>query len=131
MSGRRLRDCVLIIDDDPDLRTLIETIGQVCGVLVLQASDCIEGLHMLEREHRRIKMVLLDYFMPGMEPAECARAIVAKAGTSIPVVLLTAAVDPADRAAELKINYWISKPFEASTLTDLLAENVLPRKSSL
>ena len=131
MSGRRLRDCVLIIDDDPDLRTLIETIGQVCGVLVLQASDCIEGLHILEREHRRIKMVLLDYFMPGMKPGECASAIIAKAGTSIPVVLLTAAVDPAARAAELKINYWISKPFEASTLTDLLAENVLPRKSSL
>jgi CheY-like chemotaxis protein len=131
MSGRRSRDSVLIIDDDPDLRTLIETIGQVCGVSVLQASDCSEGLHILEREHRRIRMVLLDYFMPGMEPGECACAIIAKAGSSIPVVLLTAAVDPAARAAELNINYWISKPFEASTLTDLLVENVLPRKSSL
>ena len=131
MSRRDARDCVLIIDDDPDLRTLIETIGQVCGVSVLQAGDCSEGLNILEREHRRIKMILLDYFMPGTEPAQCARSIIAKAGSSIPVVLLTAAVDPAARAAELKISYWISKPFEASTLTDLLSENVLPRKSSL
>jgi len=130
MSRRPARDCVLIIDDDPDLRTLIETIGQVCGVSVLQASDCNEGLDILQREHRRIKMILLDYFMPGTEPAECACAIIEKAG-SIPVVLLTAAVDPAARAAELKISYWISKPFEASTLTDLLSGNVLPRKSSL
>jgi hypothetical protein len=56
------------------------------------------------------------------------RAIIAKAGSSIPIVLLTPAVDPAARTAELKISHWISKPFEASTLTDLLAENVLPRK---
>jgi CheY-like chemotaxis protein len=131
MSSGPARDCVLIIDDDPDLRTLIETIGQVCGVSVLQASDCNEGLSILEREYGRIKMILLDYFMPGMEPAKCAYAILTKAGSSIPVVLLTAAVDPAARAAELKISYWISKPFEASTLTNLLAENVLPRKSSL
>ncbi len=129
MSSRNSRNSVLVIDDDPYLRELIEAIGQTCGVTILQASDCVTGLQVLENEYRKIKMVLLDYYLPGMEPGQCASAIMAKAGRSIPVILVTAAVDPAARAAELKINRWISKPFDVSNLTSILTENTLMRKS--
>lgn len=114
------RDAVLIIDDDPDLRSLVDTVGQMCGVSVLGAPDCSAGLKILETEHIRIKLILLDYLMPGMEPIKCAGAICAVAGNEIPVVLMTAAVDPSKRAAELKICRWLAKPFEISSLTDLL-----------
>jgi CheY-like chemotaxis protein len=114
---------VLVIDDDPDYRSLIETVAACCQLRVVEASDCNHGLKALEVERHRIKMVLLDYFMPGMEPVKCAAAIVAKAGRSIPVVLVTAAVDPAARATELKLTRWISKPFDISTLTSLLTDS--------
>ena len=122
MSTKTYRDSVLVIDDDEDCRTLIGSIAQSSGLRVLEASDCRGGLSVLEREHDRIKMVILDYFMPGMEPKKCAAAIIAKAGPLIPVVLLTAAVDARARAAELKISRWISKPFEPSALTSLLTQ---------
>src|SRR5262245_34105738 len=108
------RDSVLVIDDDADLRTLICVLGELCGLRVLQADDCANGLKILEREHDRVKIILLDYFMPGTEPKKCAGAIMAKAGPSVRIVLITAAVDAAERAAELKIGQWLSKPFDAS-----------------
>ena len=123
MTREALRDSVLVIDDDADCRTLVETIAEICNTPVLQAPDCREGLEILKREHDRIKMIILDYFMPGLEPAECAQAIVGMAGPSIAVVLLTASVDAGARAAELKINRWISKPFEPSTLINLFTQN--------
>jgi CheY-like chemotaxis protein len=114
------RDSVLIIDDDPGCRELVAMIGQLWGIPVLEAADCAAALRVLEREQKRIRMILLDYFMPGMRPVECTTALTAMAGSSIPIVLVTAAVDPAVRAAELKLSHWISKPFNMSVLEALL-----------
>ena len=129
MSSKPSRDMVLVVDDDPYLRELVAAIGRTCGVHVLEAEDCGAALQILEQEGHKIKMVLLDYYLPGMQPAQCAGAIVAKAGASIPVVLVTAAVDAAARAAELKIGRWISKPFEISALTNLLTKPTLSKRS--
>ena len=123
MTARLSRDSVLVVDDDPYLRELVATIGRTCGVHVLEAADCASALRVLEQDGRKIKLVLLDYYLPGMQPAQCVSAIVAKAGPSTPVVLMTAAVDAASRAAELKIGRWISKPFDVSILTGVLTEN--------
>jgi CheY-like chemotaxis protein len=110
----------LVIDDDADCRELIETLGAIWGVPVIQAPNCKAGLKVLERERSRIKVILLDYFMPGMEAAECAASIIATAGSGIPIVLMTAAADVALRAAELKVNRWLSKPFEMTSLQAVL-----------
>src|SRR5262245_59379428 len=119
-DGRR--DAVLIIDDDPEFRTLVEVFAGVCNVPVLQAADCQSGLQVLEENHDRIKVVLLDYFMPGMPPPTCAAAIRTKAGPRIRIVLITAAADPAARAAELCISRWVAKPLEMHALTNLLVQ---------
>src|SRR5262245_3798341 len=113
------REAILVIDDDPSCRELITLMGQIWGIPVLEAADCAAGLRVLQREKQRIRLILLDYLMPGMRPVDCAGALLAMAGPSIPVVLITAAVDPALRAAELKLNHWISKPFDMSVLEDL------------
>jgi CheY-like chemotaxis protein len=122
MTGRTGRDTVLVIDDDPDFRSLVEAIAQMWDVAVLNAEDCRNGMEILEREQDRIKMIFLDYFMPGMQPSECAASLIARSGKKIPIVLVTAAADPAARAAELNLSRWLSKPFEVSDLEDLLKE---------
>ena len=122
MSEKVPRDAVLVIDDDADFRGLVESFAQLWNVPVLHAGDCNSGLKVLEQEHQRIKMILLDYFIPGMEPVKCAKAILTKAGPSISVVLVTAAVDPGVRAGELKINRWMTKPFDSSVLHRLLTD---------
>jgi len=122
MTERSERDTVLVIDDDPDFRSLVEAIAQMWDVAVLHAEDCRNGLEVLEREQGRIKMILLDYFMPGINPGECAASLIARSGIEISIVLITAAADPAARAAELKLSRWLSKPFEISDLEVLLKE---------
>ena len=104
------RDTVLVIDDNVDFCQLISMLGQFYGVRVLEATDCRKGLDLLIREHARIKLIFLDYFMPGMRPVACARAITARAGPSVSVVLVTAGIDPGVRAAELHLSRWIGKP---------------------
>src|SRR5215813_1090496 len=104
---------------------MIVFIGQMWEIVVLEAGDCGQALQILDREKNRIKLILLDYFMPGMEPRQCAAALIAKAGPSIPIILATAAVDPAVRAAELKLSQWLSKPFDMSVLEVLFKKAVL------
>ena len=122
MNAQPSRNTVLVIDDDPLCREMIAMMAQIRSVPALEASDCREGLEVLEREHRRIKIILLDYLMPGMKPEQCIASIIARAGPEIPVVLITAAVDPTARAAELKVGRWLSKPFDVEALESLLTK---------
>jgi CheY-like chemotaxis protein len=62
--------------------------------------------------------VLLDYFMPGLTPAACVRAIRDRIDPSVPLVLVSAAVDIAERAAELGLTRYLAKPFELVQLQD-------------
>jgi CheY-like chemotaxis protein len=125
MSDQARRDSVLVIDDNADFRELIAMIGELCGVPVLQASDCSSALRVLNRELPRIKLIFLDYYMPGMEPITCAHAITEKAGPSVPVVLLTAAMNPSTRAQELHLDRWIAKPVDPSTLKEIMSQPAL------
>jgi DNA-binding response OmpR family regulator len=120
MKPKSRPNAALVIDDDPNCREMIQTLGLVWGVPVLQASNCKEGLKVIRCERSRIKLILLDYFMPGMEPAKCVASIIAAAGSSTQIVLMTAAADPAMRVAQLKVHQFLSKPFEMSSLQALL-----------
>jgi DNA-binding response OmpR family regulator len=114
-----VRDAVLVIDDDPDFRDLVDTVLGFQGISVFSAADCREGLALLVRERQRIALILLDYWMPGMSPVHCAACLRAHAGEDIQIVLVTAAANTADRATELGIARWLSKPFGMEQLGHL------------
>jgi CheY-like chemotaxis protein len=123
MTTNQERRSVLIIDDDIELRLFVQTVADLCDVPLLQAGDCDSGLRILDKHHKTIKTILLDYFMPGMSPVNCAGCISKEAGSEISVVLLTAAPDPAERAAELRLKRWLAKPLDAGTLMNLLLKD--------
>jgi DNA-binding NtrC family response regulator len=75
----------------------------------------------LQANRDRIRLVLLDYFMPGMDPAACTRELCRLAGPTL-VVLCTAAANPAVRAAEVGLSRWLAKPFEIEALERLVRE---------
>jgi DNA-binding response OmpR family regulator len=114
-------DAILIIDDDADMRDLVRLVVEPTNVDVVQAATCAEGIAALRANRARVRLVLLDYFMPGMEPACCARELCSLAGSNV-VVLCTAAVDPAGRAAEVGLSRWLAKPFELDALETLVRE---------
>jgi DNA-binding NtrC family response regulator len=111
-----VRDRVLIIDDDPDLRELVSLALADVKLACVEAGDCLEALPLLERDKARLRAVLLDYFMPGPPPAACAKAILERIDPGVPVVLVSAAVDIAERAAELGLTRYLAKPFDMAQL---------------
>jgi CheY-like chemotaxis protein len=117
-----MRDnAVLIVDDDEDLRDLVRFVVEAAGIDVVEASTCREAMAALQANRDRIRLVLLDYFMPGMDPAACARELCRLAGPIL-VVLCTAAANPAVRAAEVGLSRWLAKPFEIEALERLVRE---------
>ena len=66
---------ILIVDDDADLRDLVRLAVEPTNVDVIEASSCGDGIAALHANRGRIRLVLLDYFMPGMDASSCAREL--------------------------------------------------------
>jgi CheY-like chemotaxis protein len=111
-----VRDRVLVIDDDPDFRELMEGLLSAFGLRFSSASDCESALALLHRERTHLRAILLDYWMPGCSPAACAAALREVVGAEVPIVLVTASNDAGLRAAELKLERWLAKPFSPAAL---------------
>ncbi|MCS6976929.1 MAG: PAS domain S-box protein [Gemmatales bacterium] len=69
-SAIRGSETILVVDDEPVVRMLARTILQRLGYTVLEASDGPDAVHLFQKEHHRITLVLLDYTMPGMSGQE-------------------------------------------------------------
>lgn len=113
-----LRNRVLVIDDDPDFRELVALTLSEWGLHCIQVADCAKALPLLERERGRLRAVLCDYFMPGLSPCECTRAIHERIDPAVRVVLVSAAVDISERAADLGLARFLAKPFDLEQLHD-------------
>ena len=64
---------VLVVDDEPVVRSLVERVLQRAGYTVVVAADGQNGLDVLARERGRFDLVLLDLAMPRMAGAEMFR----------------------------------------------------------
>jgi two-component system alkaline phosphatase synthesis response regulator PhoP len=108
-----LRDCVVLVDDEANIRETIAFILDAEGVEVATAADGIEGLAAVRR--LRPKVVLLDVMMPRMDGYEVCRAIRQDPnliGTY--VIILTAKGQRSDerQALEIGADLYLSKPFD-------------------
>jgi CheY-like chemotaxis protein len=105
----------------PDLVRIVRLVVEEMGVDVLEAKTCVEGIAALGANHDRIRLVLLDYFMPGMDPASCVRELNSLASRTM-IVLCTAAADATGRAIEVGLARVLGKPFTLDTLKGLVRE---------
>ena len=114
---------ILIIDDEDDIREVAQ-VGLVAigGFEVVTARSGHEGLDKAVSE--RPDAILLDVMMPGMDGPTTFQRLQDNADTrAIPVILLTAKVQAADRRrfAELGVMAVLPKPFDPVTLADQVA----------
>lgn len=122
-----MKKTILTVDDGDGIRRLIRMTLEYMGFEVLEASSGAEGLAMA-REHRP-DLVLMDVRMPGVNGINACEAIRADPSLSaIPVVMLSAATQPADIEAGLASGAaaYLIKPFEPvemiQTVTRLIEE---------
>ena len=111
------RTSVLIIDDEDDLRRIVEFNLHREGFKVYSAADGPSGIK-LARKHKP-EVILLDVMMPGMDGIEVLDALRYKDDMrKIPVFMLTAKTTMED--VEKAFNHgavdYITKPFEGNEL---------------
>jgi DNA-binding response OmpR family regulator len=109
---------VLLVDDDPDIRTIGElSLVDVGGMRCTSVDSGRAAIQSALAEEPDV--VLLDMMMPGLDGAQTLVAL-REAGVQCPVVFLTAKVDGTDRAHYLSLGAKgvLGKPFDPITLAD-------------
>ena len=111
---------ILIVDDDPYVRSLIRHALHRRGYGTLEASDCAEA-QQKARLHKP-DAVSLDMMMPGMDGLQTLRALKNDRATApIPVVAVSVLGDPAHGDLMLGLFSFLQKPFTPETLTATLS----------
>ena len=103
---------VLVVEDDPDIVELLTHYLSAAGFAVEAAGDGRRALGMLRQ--RAYDLLLLDLQIPGMDGlAVCAEVRRDKRLRDLPVVMLTARGDEADRIVGLEMGAddYVVKPF--------------------
>jgi DNA-binding response OmpR family regulator len=111
-----MRDKILVVDDELDMRALLKEVLGREGFEVILASNGEEGMALAASENPQV--ILLDVAMPGMDGVESCRKLKANGGTkSIPVIMVTAFWDRKTEAIEAGADDFIYKPFDPDELT--------------
>jgi CheY-like chemotaxis protein len=108
---------VLVVDDEPTIRTLVNAILDGPEMRTIEAADGVEAIDMARRHQP--DLVLLDVVMPRMDGlAVCQRMKADRATALTPVLLLTAlAQEPEQQRAHLAgADGVVQKPFSPATL---------------
>jgi len=108
---------ILIVDDDPTNRELLEAVLQAEGYAVIAVAGAPAALEVLART--RPDVVLLDVMMPEMDGMELCRRLKSQPATRlIPVVLVTALSGSEDRirGIEAGADDFLSKPVRLAEL---------------
>ena len=112
---------LLIVDDDPDLRLLLQTTLEDPAYRILEASDGESALHLVRQE--RPDAVILDRMMPKLDGFEVARAVLADpAIRHIPLILLTALEQPAANDGRPEVFAYLLKPFSPLQLLETVRQ---------
>jgi two-component system chemotaxis response regulator CheY len=110
---------VLVVDDDESIREFISLALMDTGYCVAAATDGAAALGTIPRFHP--DLILLDMRMPVMNGWEFAATYRAAPGPHVPIIVLTAARDAAESAAEIQAQAYLAKPFDLDRLLDLIA----------
>jgi DNA-binding response OmpR family regulator len=105
---------ILVVDDDPDLRSVTAFALQQAGMLVVQADSSTSALAAFRRE--RPDLAILDINLPGSSGFDLCQALRHEA--SLPILMLTVRSEETDlvRALELGADDYLTKPYSPRTL---------------
>ncbi len=113
---------VLVVEDDPALRKLLEATLSKAGYQVTLAGDGLDGLVKIDRAEPKPKLLIVDIMMPELDGLSLVRALRTQAATrAIPVIFITAKSDAKSIAEGISAGakFYVTKPF---VIDDLLAK---------
>ena len=106
---------ILLVEDEEDIASLVRAYLERDGFRVVWATCGTEGLAALERHD--VRLAILDLRLPDTDGLDVCRAI--RSSSTLPVVMLTARDEEADRVTglELGADDYVTKPFSPRELS--------------
>lgn len=110
---------IVVIEDDRQIRTVIQGYLEQAGYCVLSSADGTDGLALAQRA--KPSLLVLDLMLPGLDGLEIARRLRNSddpALASLYIIMLTARVEETDRIVglELGADDYVTKPFSPREL---------------
>lgn len=116
MKGKlKLEKKILVVDDEKEIRNLLDIYLSNEGYKVVKASDGEEALNIVESDN--IQLIVLDIMIPKMDGIEVCRKIREK--LSIPILMLSAKSEDMDKIQGIMTGAddYMTKPFNPLELT--------------
>lgn len=128
MPGMEPQPCILVVDDDREIRALLAEYLDEHGFRTMTAADGAAMWRALD--DGRVDLVVLDLTLPGEDGLTLCRTL--RARSSLPVIMLTARGAPLDRilGLEMGADDYLTKPFEPRELVARI-RNVLRRTQAV
>ncbi|WP_407344592.1 response regulator transcription factor [Pengzhenrongella phosphoraccumulans] len=110
MTGGEPEACLVVVDDEPNIRELLATSLRFAGFEVHAAGDGASALRLVKQVDP--DLVVLDVMLPDMDGFTLTRRLREK-GHHVPVVFLTARDDTSDKVTGLTVggDDYVTKPF--------------------
>jgi len=108
------KEKILVVDDESSIRRILETRLSMIGYTVITAADGEEALAVYKKELP--SLIILDIMMPKLDGYGVCQEI--RKDSDIPIIMLTALSDVADRITglELGADDYVIKPFSPKEL---------------
>lgn len=105
---------ILVVDDDAELRQLVAKFLRANGLRVTTVRSAPETRHALSSIP--VDLIILDLMLPGTSGLDLCREI--RRSSQVPIIMLTAKADEADRIVGLEIGAddYVTKPFSPREL---------------
>lgn len=110
----RYNETILVVDDEINIRQILETRLSIRGYKVILASNGKEALEIFQKE--KPDLIILDIMLPKLDGYEVCTKI--RQESEIPIIMLTALGDISDRVMglELGADDYVMKPFSPKEL---------------
>ena len=108
------KEKILVVDDDANIRQILETRLTISGYIVLLANDGEEALKLFRKESP--DLIILDIMLPKIGGYEGCKRV--RKESSVPIIMLTALGDISDRVMGLEFGAddYVVKPFSPKEL---------------
>lgn len=116
-------ELVLLVDDEPPIREVAQSILERFGYRVLTAADGAEAIALYRSRRAEIAAVVTDLIMPGMDgPAVITALKAVNPAVNVIVSSGLASPDTIARVKESGVSHFIPKPYTAETLLQSLRQ---------
>jgi DNA-binding response OmpR family regulator len=107
-------ETILVVDDEPKIIKTVRAYLENAGFRVVTAEDGQAALTVFR--HEKPALVVLDLGLPGLDGLDVVRTL--RRDTNVPIIMLTARVDEADKliGLELGADDYVTKPFSPREL---------------